>query len=168
MGNPNGRPTHGESGSPEYIAYYAMRGRCLSPSYHSRERYTLRGITICDRWLNGEGGLSGFLCFLHDMGRKPGCDYTLERIDNDLGYSKGNCRWSTKDEQQINKEGTLKEGGVPLLTIAQESGLHYETVVHRFKRGDRGERLRRPIDRPSTNPKAGCGKRSMSLRSEKR
>jgi hypothetical protein len=41
--------------------------------------------------------------FLEDMGRKPGPEYSLDRIDNAKGYSKGNCRWASQIVQQRNK-----------------------------------------------------------------
>lgn len=62
--------------------------------YH---RYGGRGISVCDRWV----GRDGFDNFLSDMGEQPD-GLTLDRIDNDKGYSKENCRWVDRKVQNRN------------------------------------------------------------------
>jgi hypothetical protein len=42
------------------------------------------------------------LAFVVNMKKRPG-GRTLDRIDNDAGYSKGNCRWATKKRQAANR-----------------------------------------------------------------
>jgi hypothetical protein len=51
-------------------------------------RYGGRGIFVCDRWRYGEGGTSGFECFLADMGRRPSPSLSIDRIDNNGPYSR--------------------------------------------------------------------------------
>lgn len=88
-----------------YKRWHHMVQRCTNPDHKDYSYYGARGITVCSRWL--EKGIEGqtnpgFNNFLMDMGCPlPG--YTLDRINNDKGYSKSNCRWATVSEQNANR-----------------------------------------------------------------
>lgn len=73
-----------------------MRERCQNPNHVHHYRYGGRGISVCERW-------QSFANFLADMGERPE-GLTLDRIDNDGNYERGNCRWATKDEQTANRK----------------------------------------------------------------
>lgn len=87
---------------PEYQVYRQMRDRCYLQTAKNYAWYGARGITVCDRWRFGENGMSGFDCFIADMGRRPD-GLTLERIDNEKGYGPSNCKWATWSEQIRNR-----------------------------------------------------------------
>jgi hypothetical protein len=36
------------------------------------------------------------------MGERPGKEYSIDRIDNEKGYSPDNCKWATRKEQHRN------------------------------------------------------------------
>ena len=86
-----------DSETPEYRSWQAMKKRCHDPNTPSYSNYGGRGITVCDKWQNS------FSRFLEDMGNIPYPSYTLDRINNDLGYFPDNCKWSSKAEQGANK-----------------------------------------------------------------
>lgn len=70
---------------PLYITWEGIRSRCNNPRRPDYMNYGGRGITVCKEW-------DDFWTFVRDMGpRPPG--YQIDRIDNELGYSKSNCRW---------------------------------------------------------------------------
>lgn len=92
--------------SPTYSSWYAMRRRCLYTKHPAYDQYGGRGILICDRWLNGDGDLSGFECFLADMGERP-FGTTIDRVDGDGHYEPGNCRWATDAGQSRNRRSVV-------------------------------------------------------------
>lgn len=81
--------------SRTYATYKSMVQRCTNPEATGYSEYGGRGIDVCSRWLKS------FEHFLEDMGERPH-NRTLDRIDNDLGYNKENCRWATQSEQTRN------------------------------------------------------------------
>lgn len=83
-----------------YQTYNSMVNRCYRENTDSASYYKHKGIQVCDRWL--EVGGVGFLNFIEDMGDRP-LGYTLDRVNNDEGYSPNNCKWSSKTQQVINR-----------------------------------------------------------------
>ena len=80
-------------------AHYSMIDRCYNPDNHNYKNYGGRGITVCDRWL----GKEGLINFCHDVGEPPEKNLTLDRRNNELGYSSDNCQWATYLEQRHNQ-----------------------------------------------------------------
>lgn len=93
--------------SPEYDAHQNMIQRCYNSKHKHWHNYGERGITVCDGWIGGDGAIDGFECFLRDMGKRPSSKHTLDRKDNDAEYSKRNCHWVTRQENQNNRRNTI-------------------------------------------------------------
>jgi hypothetical protein len=94
-----------------YTSYRTMLARCFYVLNKNYEHYNKRKISVCDEW---KDKLEGFHNFCKDMGERPSLKYSLDRIDNDLGYFKENCRWATVHQQQANKSNNNKFVGVHL------------------------------------------------------
>lgn len=97
----SGGRTHGEGGTlrtPEYAIWQAMNARCRPTTKNAKlfRNYAGRGIAVCARWA------ASYEAFIADMGRRPSVEHSLDRIDNDLGYEPGNCRWATRRQQTTN------------------------------------------------------------------
>lgn len=88
--------THGMKKTKEWKTWSSMRERCLNPNHRFYYSYGGRGITICKRWDKFEN-------FYSDMGNRPSGNYSLDRRDNNKGYSPSNCYWATKLEQGNNR-----------------------------------------------------------------
>jgi hypothetical protein len=136
----NTKHGHGRRGkaSPEYEAHRHLKDRVLTPNCPEFEDYGGRGIRICQRWLDGEGGKSGFECFLADVGLRPGPGYSIGRIDNDGNYEPGNVRWEKQRPQmnntRVNRRITAFGRTENLATWARMLGIHRSTLGSRLKK----------------------------------
>ena len=74
-----------------------MKRRCHKENHHSYANYGGRGISVCERWRTSLDS------FIDDMGPRPAPNLTLERLDNNAGYSPENCVWATRLAQGLNK-----------------------------------------------------------------
>lgn len=132
------KSTNGKKESPTYNSWRSMIQRCTNPNHVHYSQYKDLGIDL--RWLD-------FSSFLEDMGLRP-VGMTLERINNNHGYSKKNCRWASAKEQQRNKRNTvlslelaasvrlLRSEGFKIKDIASELGLNKSTVTNVLYRGN--------------------------------
>lgn len=78
-----------------YNTWNNMIHRCSNPKVNCYDKYGGAGITVCERWKN-------FNNFIEDMYPAYEDGLSLDRKDNDLGYSKDNCRWVNKNIQSQN------------------------------------------------------------------
>lgn len=81
---------------PLYATWHNMLRRCYLESGKEFCNYGGRGISVDERWWH-------FANFVVDMGAKPSRLHTLERVNNDAGYSKSNCIWASRAEQCLNR-----------------------------------------------------------------
>lgn len=86
--------THKQSYTKLYRTWASMKDRCTNKRSKEYKRYGGRGIELCKRWMSFEN-------FYKDMGDRPD-GLSLDRIDNNKGYSPSNCRWATASQQSRN------------------------------------------------------------------
>jgi len=119
---------HNKVKSGAYSSWYKMKQRIRLGSKHS-EIYGK--ITMDDRW-------NDFVEFYKDMGDRPN-GHTLDRIDNNKGYSKDNCRWTTNKQQCRNRSTNriIEYNGKSMCLVewAEELNLHRDTITRRIKKG---------------------------------
>ena len=91
--------THGLGNTRLYRIWSSIKKRTLNPKYKQYNDYGGRGITICEEWKND------FMSF-YDWAMCNGYsdELSLDRIDNDGGYSPENCRWTTRTIQSRNQK----------------------------------------------------------------
>jgi len=129
------REKHFLTGSPTYNSWENMTNRCNTNSVqHKNSIDSYKNVTICEQWK----GRGGFQIFYNEMGDRPE-GKTLDRIDNELGYFKENCRWATKQEQQNNRRVCKKyqfRGSLQTIAeIMKVTNLSYMIVWHRLNKG---------------------------------
>ena len=89
---------HGLHSNKFYPTWHQMISRCTKPNYKRYKDYGGRGITVCVDWFV----IENFIKWAEAT--HPNIDnYTLDRIDNDKGYSPENCTWSSKTAQSLNR-----------------------------------------------------------------
>ena len=85
-----------------------MRRRCNNPRYKGYKNYGARGIKICEEWENNP---ALFEKWAFENGYKEdevGYNCSINRIDNEKGYSPDNCRWVGSKEQSRNRRNTVR------------------------------------------------------------
>lgn len=143
------RRSHGLSHTTFYRKWWSIKRRCICKYDKSYHNYGGRGITLSEDWMT-------FKNFHRDMFE----DYerasskiknvTIDRIDNDKGYSKDNCRWvSNIDNANNTRKNIFLEFQGKRHTVSQWSrivGIHPETLYSRIKKGlSTEEVLTRPV-----------------------
>lgn len=129
--NPNYK--HGCSKSKLYKVYYAMLERCYNKNYKRYSDYGARGITVSKDWLKS---FVSFKSWAEENGYQEGL--TLDRIDNNKGYSSDNCRWVTYKVQGNNSRKChyLEYKGIrkTLKQWSEDLGINYSTLRNRINR----------------------------------
>lgn len=125
------RVRHGKKNSKIYAVWSGMKKRCHNPLASNYNLYGGRGICISKEWEN-------FVTFYRDMGDAPK-GTSLDRIDNDKGYCKENCRWATQSQQSRNTRRNVIVEYMGrkqcLIEWTNELNLNYKIMAQRIRSG---------------------------------
>ena len=126
-----------------YQCWYGMKRRCYTPKSVNYKTYGAQGVTVCERWHD-------FPSFVADMGMcEPGM--SIERLDNNLGYSPANCKWLPIADQPKNRRTNIMYTHMGrtenLRQWAHRYGLSPQVVWLRYQSGNSPEHLFKPTPR---------------------
>lgn len=120
-----------------YVVWCDMKGRCYNKNDKRYNCYGARGITVCDEWKND---FNAFQKWAEKTGYNPKAkrgECTIDRINNDLGYSPENCRWITNQKQANNKSNnvflTYKGETKTIAEWSRITGIKQSTIQARIK-----------------------------------
>lgn len=124
---------HGQTSTNIHQKWVNMRQRCSNPNCKSYVHYGARGITVCPEWDNS---FEAFRDWAYAHGYEDGL--SLDRINNEIGYSPNNCRWVPWKEQSGNRRNNLMFSyngkAQNLKAWCDELGLNYDVIRQRIKR----------------------------------
>ena len=128
---------HNHTRSPIYSVWQNMIQRCNNYRNKQYKDYDKRKIKVCYRWSNKN--TNGFENFLKDMGYPPTNKHQIDRIDNNKGYYKENCRWVLPKINCRNKRNnhTLKYNNKEqcITDWSETTGINKKTIKSRIERG---------------------------------
>lgn len=123
---------HGKRGGV-YSVWLNIIQRCENPNNTQYHDYGGRGITMCRRWREDYGS------FVDDMGPRPTPKHQIDRKNNNLGYSHGNCEWATRSQNMLNTRRnhlvSYQGETIPLAEAARRAGVNYGTAKWRLRNG---------------------------------
>lgn len=92
-----------------YKKWHAAKDRCHNINNRQYKDYGERGIVMSNEWKDN------FMCFYVDMVGSYKTNLTLDRINNNKGYCKENCRWATWKVQASNRRKSVKNNPLKLI-----------------------------------------------------
>ena len=131
---------HGGRNSKLYRNWSNMKDRCNNPDCKAYRDYGGRGIKVCEEWTDD---FSAFQKWALANGYKEGL--TIDRKDNNKGYSPDNCRWTDRKIQGNNKRNcryiTYKGQRKTVAEWSEITGIPHETLLYRLNHGWETERI---------------------------
>lgn len=129
-----GKIIHGKRNTRLYRIWLQMKNRCYNIKTQRYKDYGARGITVCDEWKHN------FQAFYNwSISHGYADNLTIDRKDNNAGYSPDNCRWATVTEQNRNSRScnfiTYKGQTHILKEWCEILNLPYGTILSRKRYG---------------------------------
>ena len=106
-----------------------MKSRCLNPKDKNYNIYGQRGIDVCAEWFSFVNFKNWSIENAYDK------NLTLDRIDNNRGYSPENCRWVGQKVQHRNKRSNRIINGKCISEWAEEYHIPLSTLRSRLNKG---------------------------------
>lgn len=123
--------THGKYYTRLHRIWSNMKNRCYNHKHRFYARYGGRGITVCDQWMYD---FQKFWNWAISNGYQD--NLSIDRIDNEKGYSPDNCRWVLQKEQARNKSNValVEIDGIAksLPEWCEQYGVNYYTAYDRM------------------------------------
>ena len=113
---------------PAYHVHRGMKQRCYNKNYDQYSNYGGKGITVCDEW---KDNVVEFSKWAVSNGYMRGL--TIDRKNNDQGYTPTNCRFITREENNKNK-GLYKTNLLGERNISQRKNGNYRVTAHKNKK----------------------------------
>lgn len=136
--------THGLSKDPAYSRWKAMIRRCYNPKCKRYHRYGGRGIKVCEEWRDSP---VKFIEWAYQSGFEK--HLTLDRADNNKGYSPENCRWVSYKVQMNNfsrnAKITINNITHTLSEWSEIYNIYYPTLKSRYQKGESITKLFRDV-----------------------
>ena len=103
-----GRSTHSLIEHKVYWVWKSMKQRCLNPNHSRYKDWGGRGIAIQENWVNDFKAFFDYVTSLPSYPGEKGLGkgegkLSLDRVENNGNYEKGNLRWATIETQNNNQ-----------------------------------------------------------------
>lgn len=125
---------HKQRGTRLYVIWVDMRRRCRNKNRVEYPYYGGRGITVCDEW---DKDFVSFYNWAMTNGYND--NLSIDRIDNNKGYSPENCRWVDNFTQNNNRRNnhyvTINKKTKTITEWCRFYGNNTQMVLERIKRG---------------------------------
>lgn len=116
-----------------YSTWHGMLQRCYDRNSSNYDNYGGRGINICEEWKNSYDSF-----FEWAVAHGASKELSIDRINNDKGYSPDNCRWVGLKTQARNKRTTrliyYRGASKPLCEWAEITGISADVIRTRLDR----------------------------------
>lgn len=150
ISNKSRNKKHGMTNTRLYEIWSSVKQRCYNKKSMAYKYYGGRGIAVCDEWVND---FQAFYVWAMANGYRD--DLTIDRIDNNKGYSPDNCRWATYKTQENNRTNNMiVEYKGQKYTVSQLSkilGISQPTLNWRIKHNWAENELDIPVNLNNSN-----------------